>query len=627
VDNLIHRPRPLHHGDLDGTPTAVSAGSRRDLRFSQIVDDAVLERTWLWRAVTARAAGLAPDVVAERLLEQWVSNPDTRAATAGMWSNKLDSGIVRLTTARVPIPDDADVAARALDRASKMDPADLVSVFVGAAATVAATIPRVECFAETPATVAARMVCFAPTYQNVDMFAVAILDAVTDARYDLAVALLAGVIQGLPPTAPPVVALGPYLSTLTLQHPLPDVVASRRLRTATGDPRLSADVSALATDAANLIGFAARYGWDRAGRACAALIVETSLVTADADHRPATTVLAELLAGWTLFEQDMSAALGMRARRERYLGVEPTARRVDTRARPGGSATTMPGMDEGGVRAGAWVMRAVTARAAGLAPDDDAERHLVQLLADPAERALTVARWRSNLGAFVGSSDTADADDDADLDGPHGFGDAARTLFDDPAVDPADLVNMYVASAAELAAAVPGGIDETPAACAARVARLANADHSLEMSAVAILDAAAVARHDLAVELLAGVIQASYADTACTRELGPYLTAVVAYRPPVDAPDDVPRFAAGAVHADAEQLAADTARFREFVAVNGWDRAGHAAAAVIVETAAGTAARRQLASDTLAQLLERWSMFEQVIPRAIGLRTHATRAT
>jgi hypothetical protein len=46
------------------------------------------------------------------------------------------------------------------------------------------------------------------------------------------------------------------------------------------------------------------------------LIVETALVTADADDRPATVVLADLLARWTLFEQDMRAALGMRARRE-----------------------------------------------------------------------------------------------------------------------------------------------------------------------------------------------------------------------------------------------------------------------------------------------------------------------
>jgi hypothetical protein len=73
---------------------------------------------------------------------------------------------------------------------------------------------------------------------------------------------------------------------------------------------------ALAADAANLIGFAARYGWDRAGRACAALIVETALVTADAHDRFASEVLADLLARWTLFEQDMRAAVGMRARRE-----------------------------------------------------------------------------------------------------------------------------------------------------------------------------------------------------------------------------------------------------------------------------------------------------------------------
>jgi hypothetical protein len=476
VGNVIHRPRTLGRGDLDGPPTVVSAGSRRDLRFSQIVDDAVLERTWLWRAVTARAAGLAPDVVAERLLEQWVSNPDTRAATAGMWSNKLDSGIMRLTSARVPIPDDADAAARALDRASKMEPADLVSAFVGAAATVAATIPRVERVAETPATVAARMVCFAPTYQNLDMFAVAILDAVADARYDLAVTLLAGVIQGLPPVAPPVVALGPYLSTLTAQHPMPDDPVSRRPRTAIADPHLGADVAALAADAGNLIGFAARYGWERAGRACAALIVETSLVTADADHRPATTVLAGLLARWTLFEQDMPAAIGMRARREQYLGAEPVTQRANGSARPGGSAVTMPGMDERGVRAGSYLMRAVMARVAGLAPDEDAEHHLVQLLADPAERAFTVAQWRSNLAAFVRSTDAADDHEDADVEGPGGFGGAMRALFDDPVVDPAHLVNMYVDSVATLAAAA-GGFDDTTPTRAARVARLANADN------------------------------------------------------------------------------------------------------------------------------------------------------
>lgn len=74
-------------------------------------------------------------------------------------------------------------------------------------------------------------------------------------------------------------------------------------------------------------------------------------------------------------------------------------------------------------------------------------------------------------------------------------------------------------------------------------------------------------------------------------------------------------------------MRADTARFREFVAANGWDRAGHAAAAVIVETAAGTAARRQLASDALAELLERWSMFEEAIPLAVGMRTRSPTAT
>jgi hypothetical protein len=316
VGNVIHRPRRLRSGDLDGTPTTVPARAGRDRRFDQIVDDAVLERAWLWRAVTARAAGLAPDLIAEGHLELWVSNPDTRASTAGLWSNKLDSGIVRLAAARIPIPDDADAAAQALDRASQMDPAELVSVFVSAAATVAATVPRVERAAETPATVAARMVCFAPTYKNIDMFTVAILDAVADTRYDLAVALLAGVIQGLPPAAPPVAALGTCLAALTAEHPLPDVPASRRPRSAIAEPHLGADVAVLAADAANLIGFAARYGWDRAGHACAALIIETALVTADADDRPATAVLADLLARWTLFEPDMQAAIGMRARRE-----------------------------------------------------------------------------------------------------------------------------------------------------------------------------------------------------------------------------------------------------------------------------------------------------------------------
>jgi hypothetical protein len=407
---------------------------------------------------------------------------------------------------------------------------------------------------------------------------------------------------------------------------MPDVPVWRRPRTAIADPHLGADVAALAADAGNLIGFAARYGWARAARACAALIVETSLVTADADHRPATTVLAELLARWTLFEQDMPAAIGMRSRREQYLGAEPVTQRANGLARPGGSPVTMPGMDERGVRAGSYLMRAVMARVAGLAPDEDAEHHLVQLLADPAERALTVAQWRSNLAAFVRSTNAADDHEDADVEGPGGFGGAVRALFDDPVVDPAHLVNMYVDSVATLAAAA-GGFDDATPTRAARVARLANADNCLEMSAVAILDAAAVARHDLAVELLADVIQTSYPDSACTRELEPYLNDVVAHRPPVGAPDDVPRFAAGAVRADAEQLAADTARFREFVAVNGWDRAGRAVAAVIVETAARTAARRQLASDTLAELLERWSMFEEAIPRAVGVRARTASAT
>ncbi len=329
IERSRERRRDALYDDFYGTPPAVPAGVGDDGRFHHMVDDAVLERAWLWRAVTARATGLAPDLVAERHLEQWVADPESRAATAGLWSSKLDSGIGRLAAARVPIPGDADAATHALDTASKMDPAELVSMFVGAAATVAATVPRVERIAETPATVAARMVCFAPTYQNLDMFVVAILDAVTDARYDLAVALLAGVIQGLPPAAPPVVALGPYLSTLTNDHPLPTMPASRRPRTATADPDLGADVAALAAQSAHLIGFAAAYGWDRAGRACAALIVETALVTADGDQRSETAVLAELLARWTLFEQDVPAALGLRDRRDRYLGSAPTARPED----------------------------------------------------------------------------------------------------------------------------------------------------------------------------------------------------------------------------------------------------------------------------------------------------------
>lgn len=320
--DIIERPHQLRRGDVYGTPPAVPVGAGDDRRFRDILDDAVLERAWLWRAITARAAELAPDVVAERHLERWVSDPNTRTATATLWYTKLDAGIVRLVAARAPVPLDADAAAHALERASNMDPAELVSVFVGAAATVAATIPRVERVAETPAMVAARMVCFAPTYRNLDTFAAAILDSVTDTRYDLAVALLAGVIHGLPPTDPRLGALGPYLRTLTAQHPLPAVPASRQLRAESPDPCLDADVIALvalAAGAVHLNGFAAVHGWDRAVRACAALIVETALVTADADHRTATAVLADLLARWTLFEQDVPGVLGMLARaRSRY---------------------------------------------------------------------------------------------------------------------------------------------------------------------------------------------------------------------------------------------------------------------------------------------------------------------
>lgn len=313
--DIIERPLQLRR-DRYGTPPTVPAGAGDDHRFRHILDDAVLERAWLWRAVTARAVGLAPDLVAERHLERWVSNPDTRTATVGLWYTKLDSGIVRLVAARAPVPDDADAAARALDRASKMDPAELVSVFVAAAATVAATVPRVERAIETPAMVAAGMVCFAPTYKNLDMFAVAILDTVTDTRNDLAVALLAGVIHGLPTADPRLGALGPYLYALTAHHPLPPVPASCALRTTIADPELDADVVALAAlaGAAHLSGFAAARGWDRTARACAALIVETALVTSDADHRPATAVLADLLACWTLFEQDIPAVLRMLAR-------------------------------------------------------------------------------------------------------------------------------------------------------------------------------------------------------------------------------------------------------------------------------------------------------------------------
>jgi hypothetical protein len=314
VGIIMERPHQLRSGDPYGTSPAVPTGAGDDRRFRQMVDDAVLERAWLWRAVTARAAGLAPDTVAERHLERWVSNPETRTATAELWYTKLDAGIVRLVAARAPIPDEAEAAASALDRATKMDPAELVSVFVAAAATVAATVPRVERVAEIPATVAAGMVCFSPTYKNLDMFAVAILDTVTDVRDDLAVALLAGVIHGLPTADPRLGALGPYLGALTAQHPLPPVPASSRPRTATADPRLDADVVALATlaaSAAPINGFAAAHGWDRAARACAALIVETALVTADADHRAETTVLADLLARWTLFEQDMPAVIRM----------------------------------------------------------------------------------------------------------------------------------------------------------------------------------------------------------------------------------------------------------------------------------------------------------------------------
>jgi hypothetical protein len=315
--DIIERPHQLRRGDVYGTPPAVPVGAGDDRRFRDILDDAVLERAWLWRAITARAAELAPDVVAERRLERWVSDPNTRTATATLWYTKLDCGIVRLVAARAPVPLDADAAAHALERASEMDPAELVSVFVGAAATVAATIPRVERVAETPAMVAARMVCFAPTYRNLDTFAAAILDSVTDTRYDLAVALLAGVIHGLPTTDPRLGALGPYLRTLTAQHPLPAVPASRRLRAESSDPCLDDDVVALvalAAGAVHLSGFAAVHGWDRAVRACAALIVDTALVTADADHRTATAVLADLLARWTLFEQDIPGVLGMLAR-------------------------------------------------------------------------------------------------------------------------------------------------------------------------------------------------------------------------------------------------------------------------------------------------------------------------
>jgi hypothetical protein len=317
VGIIIEHPHQLRHGDFYGTPPAVQVGAGDDRQFRDIVDDAVLERVWLWRAVTARAAELAPDRVAERHLERWVSDPNTRIATATLWYNKLDTGIVRLVAARAPIPHDADAAAQALARASDMDPADLVAVFVAAAATVAATIPRVERVAETPAMVAARMVCFSPTYRNLDTFAAAILDSVADARYDLAVALLAGVIHDLPTTDPHLGALGPYLSRLIAERPLPTVPASRQLRAEGSDPCLDADVVALvalAAGAAHLSGFAASHGWDRAVRACAALIVETALVIADADRRPETAVLADLLARWTLFEQDIPAVLGMLAR-------------------------------------------------------------------------------------------------------------------------------------------------------------------------------------------------------------------------------------------------------------------------------------------------------------------------
>ena len=305
--------------DFYGTVTGAPAGAGDDRRFHHMVDDSVLERAWLWRAVTARACGLAPDASAERHLEQWISNPDTRAATAGLWSSKLGSGVVRLAAARFPIPHAADEAAHALDRASKIDPAELVSVFVAAAADVAATVAGVERILETPATVAADMVCFTPTYQNLDMFAVAILDAVTDARLDLAVALLAGVIQGLRPVAPAIVALDPYIAALTAHHPLPATPASPRTGRATTDPDpdLDADVAALAAHATGFSGFAVDYGWDRAGRTCAALIVETAIVVGHTDDRSATAALADLLARWTLFEQDIPAALGMRARRER----------------------------------------------------------------------------------------------------------------------------------------------------------------------------------------------------------------------------------------------------------------------------------------------------------------------
>ncbi|HEX4982071.1 MAG TPA: hypothetical protein VFV63_10250 [Ilumatobacteraceae bacterium] len=315
--DIIERPHQVRRGDLYRTTRAAPVDAGDDRRFRDILDDAVLERAWLWRAITARAAELAPDVVAERHLERWVSDRNTRTATATLWYTKLDSGIARLVAARAPVPRDAEAAADALGRASDMDPAELVSVFVGAAATVAATIPRVERVAETPAMVAARMVCFAPTYRNLDTFATAILDSVTDTRYDLAVALLAGVIHGLPTTDAHLGALGPYLRTLTTQHPLPAVPASRQLRAGSSDPCLDADVGALvslAAGAVHLNGFAAVHGWDRAVRACAALIVETALVTTGAEHRTATAVLADLLARWTLFEQDIPGVLGILAR-------------------------------------------------------------------------------------------------------------------------------------------------------------------------------------------------------------------------------------------------------------------------------------------------------------------------